>query len=166
MNNEAIANITDDIFLNASAPQYVKALKEITAKLGNTENKIAFNRTGFIYQNQKYEFEKTNNWFLRPNPDGNIEKEFRKKYRIITSTPHSLMKLFFDGFSEDAMYDYVIVDETSQMDSMLGLVTMFPAKHLVLVGDNKQIPPIVEEEDYRDLFLGGANSRFKNLSTQ
>ena len=63
------------------------------------------------------------------------------RYRGITSTIHSLKHCFKDG--EFFQYDFVIVDESSQVDPMLGLIAMSSARHLVLVGDDNQLPPII-----------------------
>lgn len=67
--------------------------------------------------------------------------DFLQKYPIITSTIHSLQNCFQDGPSY--LYDYVIMDESSQTDPVAGLVAMSGAKHLVLVGDPKQLPPVI-----------------------
>ncbi len=149
VNNEAIANITDEILLNDSAENYVRQLRDITAKLGNQDNKKLFNSS--TNNPGKYVFDTDNGGYLVQNEEGTIELEFRTDYRIISSTPHSLMKLFSNSYEEEAMFDYVIVDETSQMSAMHGLIAMFPARHIVLVGDDKQIPPVISHDEYADI---------------
>ncbi len=149
VNNEAIANITDEILLHDHARFYVSMLRGITAKLGNLDNKKLFNSSS--NNPNRYTFDTENGGFLVQNEEETIEQDFRSDYKIISSTPHSLMKLFSDSYTEDAMFDYVIVDETSQMSAMHGLIAMFPAKHIVLVGDDKQIPPVISEDEYADI---------------
>ena len=162
VNNEAIENITDEIQYNNNAKPYIRALEPFTAKLGNSGNKEAYNNSPT--HDSRFTFESGNGGcYLKSVPGIEVEKEFRSKYRIISSTPHSLMKLFRDSYSADAMYDYVIVDETSQMNSMLGLISMFAARHLVLVGDDQQIPPIILEDKYRDIGLYDNYSRIFEL---
>ncbi len=71
-------------------------------------------------------------------------EDFLSEYPFITSTVHSLAKCFRNGISY--RYDYIIIDEASQCDIMLGLIPMNLAKHLVLVGDTKQLSPVYKEE--------------------
>ncbi len=157
VNNEAIANITDEILENPTPKAYVGDLKEITAKLGNRDYRKEFNDSP--NNTHGYVFAVDGDGYLEQNDEETIEEDFRRDYRIITSTPHSLMNLFSDSYEEQAMYDYVIVDETSQMNPMLGLIAMFAAKHLVLVGDDEQIPPIIDEDKYTDIHLAGRSDR-------
>lgn len=77
---------------------------------------------------------------------------FLASYPFVTSTIHSLKKCFADGRSHQ--YDYVIMDEASQCSPLLGLIAMSAARHLVLVGDDEQLPPIHSEE--QDLELRSA----------
>ena len=162
VNNEAIENITDEIQFNTGAKSYVRALEPLTARLGNSRNKEAYNKSPG--RDSRFKFKSvTGGCYLEPVAGIEVEKEFRNKYRIISSTPHSLMKLFRDSYSADAMFDYVIVDETSQMNSMLGLISMFAARHLVLVGDDQQIPPIILEDKYRDIGLYNSDSQIFEL---
>ena len=69
-------------------------------------------------------------------------EDFLKEFPFITSTIHSLKKCFADGASYQ--YDYVIIDETSQVDCIAGIVAMSAAKHLVLIGDEEQLPPVID----------------------
>lgn len=73
--------------------------------------------------------------------------DFLKRYPFITSTIHSFKKCFTDG--DTFQFDYVIMDEASQCNPLLGLVAMSSAKHLVLVGDVEQLPPIYSSDSNR-----------------
>lgn len=47
-----------------------------------------------------------------------------------------------------AQFDYVIVDECSQVNLLLGRIAMGKArKHLILTGDDDQLQPITRETD-------------------
>ena len=70
-------------------------------------------------------------------------EEFLQEHPFIMSTAHSLAKCFRNGASY--RYDYVIMDEASQCDIMLGLIPMNLTKHLVLVGDTKQLAPVFKD---------------------
>ena len=69
---------------------------------------------------------------------------FLARYPFIASTVHSLKKCFADGGT--FQFDYLIMDEASQCNPLLGLVAMSSAKHVVLVGDVEQLPPIYSDE--------------------
>ena len=65
-----------------------------------------------------------------------------ERYPIFTSTIHSLPNLF----GREAPFDYVIIDECSQVSVSLGLIAMAYARHLMLVGDNLQLQAIISRE--------------------
>lgn len=73
-----------------------------------------------------------------------VDELFEAGFAAFTSTVHSLPNCFKDGLFYQ--YDYVIVDETSQMGLIVGLIAMCHAKHLVLVGDEQQLAPVVDEQ--------------------
>ncbi len=69
----------------------------------------------------------------------NSEK-FLKDYPVIMSTTYSLRKSLSDGI----IYDFVIVDESSQVDLATGALALSCAKRAVIVGDLKQLPNVVD----------------------
>lgn len=69
--------------------------------------------------------------------------DFLERYPFITSTIHSFKKCFADG--DVFQFDYLIMDEASQCNPLLGLVAMSGARHVVLVGDVEQLPPIYSD---------------------
>lgn len=66
--------------------------------------------------------------------------EFIKDYPVIMSTTYSLRKSLSDNIS----YDYVIIDESSQVDLATGALALSCAKQAVIVGDLKQLPNVVD----------------------
>jgi len=68
-----------------------------------------------------------------------ITSAFLQTYPLMTSTLHSLRTCFADGCEPDFLYDYVIVDEASQVGITAGIIAMSCARHLVLVGDEEQL---------------------------
>ena len=66
-------------------------------------------------------------------------EEFIRDYPVIMSTTYSLKK----SLAENVMYDYVIVDESSQVDLATGVLALSCAKNAVIVGDLKQRPNVV-----------------------
>ena len=68
--------------------------------------------------------------------------EFIKDYPVIMSTTHSLRQ----SLSEKFLYDYVIIDEASQVDLATGALALSCAKRAVIVGDAKQLPNVVNND--------------------
>lgn len=64
--------------------------------------------------------------------------KFVARFPIILSTTDSII----NNKNELALFDYLIVDEASQVDLLTGVLSMSCAKNLVVVGDLKQIPHI------------------------
>ena len=80
-----------------------------------------------------------------------------ERYPIFGSTLHSLYKCFDAGVD---MFDYVIVDEGSQVPNYLGLIALRYARHLVLLGDVEQIPPIVPHWRIGDVSREGISAAY------
>ena len=64
------------------------------------------------------------------------------EYPVILSTTHALRQ----STGQDFLYDYLIIDEASQVDVVAGALAMSCAKNVVIVGDLKQLPHIVKSE--------------------
>ncbi|MGH4121852.1 MAG: AAA domain-containing protein [Clostridium sp.] len=69
-------------------------------------------------------------------------EDFQKEYPVILSTTHSLRSCA----SENYLFDYVIVDEASQVDIVTGALALSCAKNAVIVGDLMQLPNIVSKD--------------------
>lgn len=70
----------------------------------------------------------------------NKSDEFIKDYPVIMSTTYSLKQ----SLSDNLFYDYVIIDEASQVDLVTGTLALSCAKRAVIVGDIKQLPNVVD----------------------
>lgn len=68
--------------------------------------------------------------------------EFIKDYPVIMSTTYSLRQ----SLSGKLFYDYVIIDEASQVDLATGALALSCAKRAVIVGDIKQLPNVVDAD--------------------
>lgn len=68
--------------------------------------------------------------------------EFTKEYPVILSTTFSSRS----SLGKDAMYDYLIMDEASQVDVATGALALSCAKNAVVVGDLKQLPNVVKDD--------------------
>lgn len=66
-----------------------------------------------------------------------------KEYPVILSSTHSLRR----NMPKDELFDYVLIDESSQVDVVTGALALSCAKNVVVVGDSKQLPNIVTTEN-------------------
>ena len=66
-----------------------------------------------------------------------------KEYPVVLSTTFSSRT----NFHTDTIFDYVIMDEASQISSETGALALMCAKNAVIVGDSMQLPNVVTEED-------------------
>ncbi|MCI9177955.1 MAG: AAA family ATPase [Clostridia bacterium] len=85
------------------------------------------------YKGKNYEFS-------FENYQENME-EFVQAFPIILSTTYSLRNSIQNGF----MFDYLIMDESSQIDLLAGSLALSCTKNAIIVGDEKQLPQIVDE---------------------
>src|SRR5690625_1178149 len=64
---------------------------------------------------------------------------FVKQYPVILSTTHSLR----NSGGRHHLFDYILVDEASQIDIVSGALALSSAKNAVIVGDLMQLPHVV-----------------------
>ena len=67
-------------------------------------------------------------------------QEFIKRYPIILSTTHALRR----SIPQNYLLDYVIIDEASQVDLITGVLAFSCCRNVIIVGDVKQLPQIVD----------------------
>jgi hypothetical protein len=70
-------------------------------------------------------------------------EDFAKEYPIVLSTTFSSRATI--GSDSNFLFDYVIMDEASQVDVVTGALALSCAKNAVIVGDKKQLPNVIEE---------------------
>ena len=70
-------------------------------------------------------------------------QSFISQYPVVLSTTHSLRNCAQNGY----LFDYVVIDEASQVDLVSGGIALSCAKNVVVVGDLKQLPNIVERKN-------------------
>ena len=96
--------------------------------------KILKNRLYKRYYNRK-----GNEFSLQDYKENMVE--FLQAFPIVLSTTYSLRNCVPNNF----MFDYVIIDESSQVDLLAGLLALSCAKNVIIVGDEKQLPQIVDK---------------------
>lgn len=71
--------------------------------------------------------------------------EFNREYPVILSTTYSIK----GTLDFDHIYDYLVVDEASQVDLATGVLAFSCARNIVIVGDLQQLPNVLDNEDIR-----------------
>lgn len=72
---------------------------------------------------------------------------FLQEYPIVLSTTYSAKS----NISKDMVFDYVIMDEASQVDIKTGALALSCATNAVIVGDDKQLPNVISREEAKAL---------------
>lgn len=70
---------------------------------------------------------------------------FTAEYPVILSTTYSIK----GTLSTEFIYDYLIVDEASQVDLATGVLAFSCAKNIIIVGDQKQLPNVLTSDDIK-----------------
>ena len=73
--------------------------------------------------------------------------DFIAEYPVTLSTTFSSK----NNISNDILYDYVIMDESSQVDVATGALALSSAKNAVIVGDSMQLPNVTTTDDKKKL---------------
>lgn len=73
---------------------------------------------------------------------------WKEPYDILAEYPVILSTTFSsrNSLNSEVVYDYVIMDEASQIDIATGALALSCARNVVIVGDTKQLPNVVTED--------------------
>ena len=93
---------------------------------------------------RRYHWQQPRHIFEKSDFRGHSD-EFNKEYPVVLSTTYSIK----GTLSTDHIYDYLIVDEASQVDLATGVLAFSCAKNIVIVGDQKQLPNVLTSDDIR-----------------
>ncbi len=122
--------------------ELLKLKKNITGMEGVTSK---LKELSIIYLKKqlyaKYGGRATRKTFTKADLNFN-SKSFMKEYPIILSTTFSIST----SLGNNELFDYLIVDEASQVDLVTGALAMSCAKNGVIVGDVNQLPNIISNE--------------------
>lgn len=67
---------------------------------------------------------------------------FLKDYPVILSTTYSSRNTFDDNMK----FDYIIMDEASQIDVVTGTLALSSSKYAIVIGDEKQLPNVIPND--------------------
>lgn len=143
-----IINVYDKIYYTLKEKELNEAIEkdskrfELLSKNNIIEtlknNSISILRT---YLKNKYKNKKERKIFTSKDLDKNSE-EFISEYPIIFSTTYSIGKCL----NKDYKFDYLIIDEASQVDLITGALALYNSKNAVIVGDRKQLPNVIPSD--------------------
>ncbi len=122
-------------------------IQRIEMKLMNKDfeqmKKDCFEKSKILFRAKLFEKYKEN-LYKRPifakNTYTKDFPQFIKEYPIILSTTHALRSSIPQNF----MFDYLIIDEASQVDLVTAVLALSCCRNAVIVGDLKQLSHIVE----------------------
>ncbi len=151
IDKNVLTNPVNDISDNLNAVYYERRIKELEDEIYSINEKLEknnFKELLELYTNKSMEILKSfiaNNYFKTneiPAKEIKKMKIFSLDYPIVLSTTYSLINCIKDGFK----FDYIIVDEASQVDLVTAFLALSCGKNIVVVGDLKQLPTIVSKE--------------------
>ena len=96
---------------------------------------------------------KKTNW--QGNIEGNSSRKtfsednlWKEPYDVMAEYPVILSTTFSsrNSLNSDVVYDYLIMDEASQVDIATGALALSCARNVVIVGDTKQLPNVVTDD--------------------
>ncbi len=133
---------------------YELKFKELESNINNIEKELSFydfdskmkeytNLSAEVFKNElykKYNSKERDTYKLDELKSKSLR--FIQDYPVILSTTYSLKNCL----ANDVMYDYVIIDEASQVDLCTGALALACAPKAVIVGDLKQLPNVVTSE--------------------
>ncbi len=78
----------------------------------------------------------------------NEDDLWKEPYEVLAEYPVILSTTFSsrNSLNADVVYDYLIMDEASQVDIATGALALSCAKNVVIVGDTKQLPNVVTDD--------------------
>lgn len=141
-----------DIIASVQAKYYARREKELEGQIQELNDYLSQRSNAEMMENlkkysmdilqdtiiKKYKGKSSRKIFserdLRYNPG-----EFQQEYPVVLSTTFSSVT----SLGKDAIFDYVIMDEASQVDVATGALAMSTGRNAIIVGDCKQLPNVV-----------------------
>ena len=105
------------------------------------------------------------------NEEDGVANRVNTANQIISSSPiyigttHAWLSGRYDNLFKDEKYDVAIIDEASQViiPNALGVIRL--AKKFILVGDHKQLPPVIQSKEAKELTITLFEILYSNPNT-
>lgn len=153
-NREFLTYSLDEIITEFEHQYYDIKQKELEEEQRQIQNKLKH----FCYDDKKLKMEELSMEVLKEKISQCFQKHKRRifskddlwknpkeiltSYPVVLSTTHSIANSL-----RGIVYDYLIIDEASQVDLLTGALAFSCAKNVVIVGDKMQLPNIITEQD-------------------
>lgn len=144
-----ITNCIEHIFYTNKISELQAELKALELNISILDAKtikktLTDSSTSVLRANLAESFDKERNIFQSIAEIFYNGESFLKDYPVVLSTTFS-SKLCFDS---NTLFDYVIMDEASQVSVETGFLALTCAKNAVIVGDTMQLPNVICKEDF------------------
>ena len=132
LNNELSEKEAIVIDFNDPSKVYDKCLKVLRLEIANK----------YLKNPSRQQFKDGKEIYFNPST-------FTNEYPVIFSTTFSSRATIGQG--TEFLFDYVIMDEASQVDVVTGALALSCAKNAVIVGDKMQLPNVIEESKKKNV---------------
>lgn len=162
-----LKNQGHDVMLNYQCQFYILKVKTLNSQIDAIERELnTHSYQHLMNEHQRYStelfrhklYEKYHNRQQltcdeKSYKNGKHFRSFMEHYPIVLSTTHSLR----NSIPANYLFDYCIIDESSQVDLLTGALALSCCRRAIIVGDTKQLPQIAEKIEAlvkRELFDG------------
>jgi superfamily I DNA and/or RNA helicase len=144
----------EQVYCTVSKLYYENSIKEKQEKIAKLESRLSKNN----FEELMNRHTEVSNVLFRnaigKRYNGRLRKEytpikylndfqsFISDYPVILSTTHSIRNCVTKNY----LFDYMIIDEASQVDLVAAALAMSCCKNIVVVGDTKQLPQVVPND--------------------
>lgn len=132
--------------------QSIAQKKESLQRLNLGQNMEALTSSSMIHLKQAIERRyrgKVRRSYRHVNELTECSEDLLRDYPIILSSTYSAL----GNVDESLVFDYVIMDEASQVDIKTGALCLACAQNAVVVGDDKQLPRIMTDQEEQRLSI-------------
>lgn len=158
LNHKFLKKHRYDIILNLQKLFYQRQIEYLQKEISSLERKLEKSQFNKLLEEHRVLSERIfekylNNKYKESNDKhkrfliSNYKKEFKnfiKEYPVIVSTTHAIRRCIPEYYQQDYLFDYVIIDESSQVDLITGVLAFSCCKNVIIVGDTKQLPQITD----------------------
>lgn len=146
--NDQVITFFQKLYYERKAEELDRQIQALTKRLENyqfasamqkySENSMKLFKAKLA---DRYKYHERRRLFTKDSLWKDEFSSFIEEYPVILSTTHSLRTCA----SANYLFDFVIVDEASQVDIVTGALALSCAKNAVIVGDLKQLPNVVPD---------------------
>ena len=158
--NKIDKNDLTALILELQTLYYLNRIREISQRLEVIDQEMASHDAKALAKNLSEDsmllfksslhdhYKGQNRMYFTDTQDMNRQgAKMKQEYPVILSTTMSARSCVFT----DEPYDYLIMDEASQVSSETGTLALTCARNAIIVGDTKQLPNVETEEDRKKL---------------